>query len=189
MGPIMWGRIPVPYTASWTGEQPFGAKIEKRLGGWFLHEDRRSVGSGKPMLSTFHCLRAIEVLERDICQICRDRLPRERYCLNGGQTINGLPHITDGLPMCHGCTRLCLSACPHLRGDVDNWFVYRVGGFHLAPAILAVVDAPRGRPEVNAALTAHWRKYGRCNIFGTPKLALTGFRRWTAREFIDGSAR
>lgn len=189
-GPIMWGKIPVPYTAVWTGEQPLGAKIEwvPQLGAHFLHEDRQLPGVGKPLLSTLHCGRCIEVVVKNICQLCRRSLDaRSAYCINYGEMFQGKPHIVDGLPMCATCVKTAFQFCPTLKkhaAEKEKVWIYHAHGIGLAPPIMGAVDpAAGGRPEVNAALAEFRKSDQRTPVFGTPKLVLTRYLKMTPQEF------
>lgn len=178
--PIMWGTVPVPYTAIWSGENPpphFEVRRVPGLGNEpFLIEGVNRPGDGKPNFSTFHVGRAIEVLVERKCQIClapfgRDRQP---YCLGHADvTFHGMPHITDGLPVCEACLRLTLRHCPGLAKWGDRLRIYAVRGYVLAPSVLGVMPGATGTSEkINAALI-NWR--GKRPVYGTPKICLSSF--------------
>jgi len=184
--PIMWGNVPIPYTAYWSDELPIKAWQVRRVRAFgnlpFLFEEVSTPGAGKPKLSLFHTGRAVEVMSRHLCQICRGQLFLSRfYCIGFGRTINGLPHITDGLPMCKACTRLSLIHCPTLveRAAAGAMTLYSVLAYNLAPAILG--EAADGEPGVNEALRA-WR--GARPVYGTPKIALTRFSAVPVDQFM-----
>lgn len=184
--PIMWGSVPVPYTAFWSDELPVKEWQVRRvpaLGNFpFLFEKISTPGAGKPSFSTFHTGRAVEVLSKHLCQICRGSLRMARfYCIGFGRTINNLPHITDGLPMCKSCTRLSLVHCPTLRERAadGSMTLYSVLGYTLAPAIMGVIED--GEPGINAALR-EWR--GQRPVFGTPKIALRQFHSVAVDQFM-----
>lgn len=189
-GPIMWGSVPVPYTAFWSSELPvrsWSIRRVRELGGQpFLLEHDSTPGVGKPQLSTFHTGRAVEVLSKSICQICRQTLSRgDVWCIGFGQTFNMLPHITDGLPMCGSCTWLALEHCPTLRERVGRTLrLYMVQSFDLCPAVLGECDPNNGGDaNVNRALRG-WT--GRRPVFGCPKIVLTSFRVVDAHQFMAG---
>lgn len=192
---VYWGNVPVPYTATWTGEYPLGAKIRKvpELGNYpFCCELVSTPGVGKPQFSYFHVGRAVEVMAKTLCQICLRKLPADGeapFAIGFGNTINGYPHINDGLPMCRSCCALTLDACPRLKAlydhDQNSLHVYQVKGFGLAPAILGPMDpAKGGRPEVNTELARWKRHYGDGHVFGSPKIYLTSFTRLDIQAFL-----
>jgi hypothetical protein len=187
-GSIMWGSVPVPYTAFWSEELPvrsWSIRRVRELGGYaFIVEDDSNPGAGKPKLSTFHTGRAVEVLVKGICQICRGKLVTgDLWCIGFGQTFKYLPHITDGLPMCGACTKLALHHCPTLRERMGTTLrLYAVSDFNLCPPVMGERD-PRdgGDPNVNLALR---RWTGPRPVFGCPKIVLTAFRVVDTREFL-----
>lgn len=179
MSVVRWGNLPVPFTAMWTGETPMTSFVVRRvpqlMNAPFLFEGTNTPGLGKPMFSWFHTGRAADVLCRRVCQICLAPFAgAAMYCIGtAGSTINAMPHITDGLPMCPGCTRLSIEHCPALGRQLQASIlrIYLAKSYILAPAILRPVDVSAGgNPAINAAIRS-WSGV----VYGTPKIALDAF--------------
>lgn len=204
---ILWGKVPVPYTALWSAESPptfwETVRVAEFHNATFLVEGDPLPGvpladRGKPLFSTFHTGRALAIVRDGACQICLEPLDRRgfsyatpAYAIGFGQVIRGRPHITDGLPMCAGCTELAIEHCPALQERVASGVarVYRVSEFQLAPPVLGILPEGGGvaSAAVNAALRRHqdrWRHRAGLApvVFGTPKLMLERFHQVEVRD-------
>lgn len=179
--PFTYGSSPVPYTAAWTGEQASRSPTAVR---WrcghhgtlrFVSDGPNRPGDGKPLFTVLHADRCREVLERRLCQMCVKPLPRTFICVTSGTTLQGLPLVVDGLPMCPGCAVAAFEACPGLQRNESagrlRIFALDHGGFSFAPKVLGFAEGPGSDERTNALI----RKHGK--IYSGPDLVLHAFRR------------
>lgn len=121
---FVYGGVPVPFTVSWSAEEPFRVDICAFTG-------RRAIcqavapGEGKPRFGAPHSQRQREAIARDLCDTCgrplRNRtkvsLSHARPRLNGAEG----PAILQVEPLLHReCAALSMQHCPSLKRDIRD---------------------------------------------------------------------
>lgn len=118
----LWGKVPVPWTVSWTGEERFFVSI-------CPHADRPAIcqaiapGEGKPQFGKPHAQRQREAVANSICDVCGKPLAlRTKVSLSHARPV---PHSANGFeilqvePLLHKeCAALSLKHCPSLLRDI-----------------------------------------------------------------------
>lgn len=121
---IIYGDVPVPYTASWSGEE----------GRFFLatcpHARAMAIcqpiaiGEGKPRFGKPHSQRQREVIASDLCDLCGKPLKnRTKVSLSHARPV---PHSANGWeilqvePLLHReCAAESMKYCPSLKRDAE----------------------------------------------------------------------
>lgn len=76
---LFYGGVPVPYTASWTGEEKFLLAHCRFAGGRMAICQQEARGTGKPLFGKPHSIRQREVIARDLCDLCGRPLRNPNY--------------------------------------------------------------------------------------------------------------
>lgn len=186
LAPQRYGDVPVPITAAWSVEQVERQPrvVRWRCGGMgvlkFTSDGVSKPGIGKPLFKIIHADRARAVLDQDVCQICCRRLDPERIVMNSNTYLQGLPLISDGLPMHPACAAVAYDACIGLRNnhEAGRLRIYAVpkDGWTLAPKVLGMMPVPPGDPRTNALLAKHGK------LYAGPDLQLRRFRSVTVAD-------
>ncbi|MBU8540238.1 hypothetical protein [Falsiroseomonas tokyonensis] len=194
LAPQRYGALPVPVTAAWSVEQD---EREPRVVRWrcgargelrFTSDGVNRPGEGKPLFTILHADRCRAVIERGLCQMCVRPLPHCRICMTSGATLQGLPLVSDGLPMCPACAMTAYRACIGLQRNeaAGRLRIYAVeaDGWVLSPKVLGIVSGPGADERVNALI----RKHGK--LYAGPDLQLRRFRRLALADLegmlVDG---
>lgn len=120
---LRYGDVPVPYTASWTGEDSFSLAPCRYAGGRMAICQKEARGSGKPLFGKPHSNRQREVIAKDLCDLCgrplknatKVSLSHARPRVNGAQALD----ILQVEPLLHkGCAAICVQHCPSLKRDI-----------------------------------------------------------------------
>jgi hypothetical protein len=143
---LIWGpkKVPVPFAAAWSGEEPDISRLIARPFGAGLaysdempeDRDERGVlwarmqvapGSGRPMFDRMHSVRQREALLRKLCQVCGK--PAD-WTEQGWLFLSQYTHLTHAMgdsadqgftskpPVCTPCAQLAVRLCPHLTDPV-----------------------------------------------------------------------
>lgn len=190
--PQRYGAIPVPITAAWSVEQE---QRNPRVVLWrcgphgllkFTSDGPNLPGQGRPLFKIIHGDRARAVIAGDLCQICCERLGTERICTTTGATLEGMPLVSDGLPMHPACALVAYRACIGLQraeaAGTLRLYVIPPGGYRLAPKILGLASGPGSDERVNRLVRQHGQ------IFNGPDLQLWSFRRISVAELEQMAA-
>ncbi|WP_019631979.1 hypothetical protein [Actinomadura atramentaria] len=125
----------VPYIASWSSERFLPCELVVRGGrlGYAdetaLDRDRHGVlwtrmsvspGRGRPDFGRVHLLRQRRAMNRRLCQVCAAPCDESALWLLSTREYEDdpwpAPISTGHPPVCPGCARRSVAACPHLRG-------------------------------------------------------------------------
>ncbi|WP_029002801.1 hypothetical protein [Azorhizobium doebereinerae] len=120
---LFFGKVPVPYTVSWSGEEGMHVAPCRHAAG------RRAIcqgvarGEGRPLFGKPHAQRQREVIAEGLCDLCgnslRNRtkvsLSHARPRANGATGLN----ILQVEPLLHKeCAQISVRHCPSLRRDI-----------------------------------------------------------------------
>jgi hypothetical protein len=121
---LMWGKVPVPYAASWTEEAPFfiGLCPYSRREAICQTSNR---GQGKPLFGKPHANRQRELIALNLCDLCAKPLKvRTKVSLSHARPQPHAFRMGDILqvePMLHrDCAATCVEHCPSLKRDIDQ---------------------------------------------------------------------
>lgn len=121
---LTFGNVPVPYAASWTGEESIFVADCPHAGQRAIcqHEAR---GVGKPLFGQPHANRQREVIALDLCDLCAKPLKdRTKVSLSHARSRTNGANAFDVLqvePLLHKeCARISMQHCPSLRRDIKN---------------------------------------------------------------------
>lgn len=140
---LTYGGTPVPYTASWTGE-------ERHFVGVCPYARRRALrqsispGAGKPLFGKPHSDRQRQVITLGLCDLCgRPLKGRTKVSLSHARPVS---HGADGWailqvePLLHReCAAISMRFCPSLRRDIaaGTLNIRQVTGSRVQFAIMA----------------------------------------------------
>jgi hypothetical protein len=119
---LSYGNTPVPFTASWSGEERTFvgrcrfAKCEA------ICQDE-APGAGQPIFARPHFVRQRQVIVQELCDLCGKPLKaRTRVSLShAAPRLNGARafDILQVEPLLHkDCAAVCLKFCPSLKRDI-----------------------------------------------------------------------
>jgi hypothetical protein len=143
---LIWGpkKLPVPFAAAWSREQPdISRLIARPFGAGLAYSDERpedrdehgvlwaripsAPGSGRPVFEAMHSVRQREALLHRLCQVCGEPAERnEQGWLFLSQYTRLTREMGDAAdqgftskpPICPPCARLAVELCPHLTDPV-----------------------------------------------------------------------
>lgn len=147
---LVYGGVPVPYTVSWTEEQPFRVDVCAYAGARAICQ-AVAPGESKPRFGAPHSQRQREAIARDLCNTCgrplRNRtkvsLSHARPRWNGAEGMA----VLQVEPLLHReCTALSMQHCPSLKRDIQ-------GG------TLMIRQVGRHRPQFAIMSPAHIHEY------------------------------
>lgn len=121
---LQFGNTPVPFTASWSGEEVFYvdhcpfARAEAIC-------QKHAPGEGSPLFGKPHAIRQRRVIAEGLCDLCGKPLAaRTKVSLSHARVQ---PHGAEGAavlqvePLLHReCASVSLRYCPSLRRDIKN---------------------------------------------------------------------
>ncbi|WP_433891927.1 hypothetical protein [Streptomyces sp. CA-111067] len=144
--PLFWGpkKLPVPFAAAWSGEEPdISALIARPFGAGLAYSDERpedrdeqgvlwarlsiAPGSGRPIFEAMHSVRQREAMLHRLCQVCGKPAERTEQGWLFLSQYTRLTHamgdsanqgFTSKPPICPPCARLAVELCPHLTDPV-----------------------------------------------------------------------
>lgn len=122
MKPLMYGSVPVPWTASWSEEESFFLARCPYAGRLALCQPERP-GEGRPMFGKPHSIRQRKAIALGLCDLCaRPLAGRTKVSLSHakiyGHGAEG-PAILQVEPMLHReCALVSMRHCPSLRRDI-----------------------------------------------------------------------
>lgn len=124
MTALMYGNIPVPYSAAWTEENTFTIGYCPYAGGSDALNQIDAPAQGRPTFATPHMNRQRESLFKGLCDICacsmRNRtkvsMSEERWTDVQGVKM---PLVVEPL-CCRVCARIALAQCPHLKRRIAD---------------------------------------------------------------------
>ncbi|ACL57483.1 hypothetical protein [Methylobacterium nodulans] len=147
--PLLYGGVPVPYTASWSAEEAF--RVDR-----CAYTGRPAIcqavapGEGKPRFGKPHSQRQREAIARDLCDLCgRPLRNRTKVSLSHARPRIGAGGlcIMQVEPLLHReCAAVSLQHCPSLKRDVRNGAV-------------AIRQVRRHRPQFAIIDPAHVGEY------------------------------
>lgn len=122
---LMWGKTPVPWTVSWSGEDRQFVAIDPTSGKRALMMDE-APGEGKPQFGKPHSQRQRRAIAECRCDTCGRKLGAAdlKVSLSHASTrTNAAPGSLTGIlqvePLLHRtCARDCLRWCPSLKRDI-----------------------------------------------------------------------
>lgn len=118
-----YGGVPVPFTASWTGERRFSLSASQDAGGRLAVCQASYQGKGKPDFAKPHMNRQRAAVVQGLCDLCglplkgrtKVSLSHARPAPNGAE---GLAILQVELLLHKACAATCLRHCPSLKRDV-----------------------------------------------------------------------
>ena len=122
---LFYGGVPVPYTASWSGEDKFFLAPCPFAGGRPAICQHEARGAGKPRFGAPHMVRQREVIAKDLCDLCgrplrnatKVSLSHARPRANGAAALD----ILQVEPLLHKeCAAISVQHCPSLKRDIRN---------------------------------------------------------------------
>lgn len=122
---LTFGKTPVPFTVSWTGEERFRVGPCAHVGGRLAICQAVAPGSGKPKFGAPHSQRQREAIAHDLCDLCgRSLRNRTKVSLSHAAPRMNAAKAGDILqvePLLHReCAARCVEHCPSLRRDIAN---------------------------------------------------------------------
>ncbi|HQS09516.1 MAG: hypothetical protein B7Y12_01960 [Rhizobiales bacterium 24-66-13] len=120
---LFFGAVPVPYTASWTGEDDFFLARCRYAAGQVAICQKESRGSGKPLFGKPHMTRQREVISKGLCDLCgrtlknstKVSLSHARPQAKGARALD----ILQVEPLLHHlCAAISARHCPSLKRDI-----------------------------------------------------------------------
>lgn len=119
---LTYGGVNVPYTVSWTAEEPLFLARCPEANALALCQAERP-GEGKPQFGKPHANRQRRAIARMLCDLCGQPLKtRTKVSLSHARPV---PHGAEGWailqvePLLHReCAAICLEQCPSLKRDV-----------------------------------------------------------------------
>lgn len=147
---IFYGGVPVPYSASWTGEEKFFLASCRFAGGRLAICQQEARGTGKPLFGKPHSVRQREVIAKDLCDLCgrplrnatKVSLSHARPRANGAAALD----ILQVEPLLHKeCALTSVNHCPSLKRDVadDGIEIRQVTRHRAQVALMDEVEAER----------------------------------------------
>lgn len=117
-----WGATPVPYVASWSGEEHFFLSMCPHARAMALCQVA-APGVGKPMFGKPHSCRQREVIANGLCDLCARPLKiSTKVSLSHARPV---PHSANGWeilqvePLLHrACALISMQHCPSLKRDI-----------------------------------------------------------------------
>lgn len=121
---LTFGNVPVPYAASWTGEEQIFVADCPHAGRKAICQ-KEARGEGKPLFGKPHASRQREVIALDLCDLCAKPLKnRTKVSLSHARPrANGAAafDILQVEPLLHKeCAAISMQHCPSLRRDIKN---------------------------------------------------------------------
>lgn len=130
MTALMYGNIPVPYSAAWTEENTYflapcpWVNSQRQYKGLLALHQKSAPAQGRPTFAKPHMNRQRESLFKGLCDICampmRNRtkvsMSEERWTDVQGVKM---PLVVEPL-CCRGCARVALTQCPHLKRQIQS---------------------------------------------------------------------
>lgn len=119
------GKVPVPYTVSWTDEARQYLAPCPYAGGRMAICQETARGGGKPRFGAPHMVRQREVIARDLCDLCgrplrnstKVSLSHARPRVNGASALD----ILQVEPLLHkACALVSMRHCPSLKRDIEG---------------------------------------------------------------------
>lgn len=122
--PLMWGDVPVPYVASWSGEERFFLGLCPHAGRLAIRQNS-APGVGKPLFGKPHSDRQREAIARGLCDLCgRSLKTSTKVSLSHARPIAhsaGGWEILQVEPLLHrSCAALSAQHCPSLKRDIQD---------------------------------------------------------------------
>ena len=122
---FMFGKVPVPYTASWTGEEEFFVAPCKHANNQLAICQKVARGVGKPNFGKPHMIRQREVIINDLCDLCaRPLRNRTKVSLSHARSRTHAAKPLDILqvePLLHKeCAAISIQHCPSLKRDIQS---------------------------------------------------------------------
>lgn len=120
---LFYGGVPVPYTASWSGEEKFSLEPCRFAGGRLAICQHEARGTGKPLFGKPHSIRQRQVIANDLCDLCgrplrnstKVSLSHARPRANGASALD----ILQVEPLLHkACAAISVQHCPSLKRDI-----------------------------------------------------------------------
>lgn len=121
---LLWGSVPVPYTASWTAEERHYLAPCPYAGRLALSQDEAR-GEGKPLFGKPHSNRQREAIALGLCDLCAKPLKiATKVSLSHARPIGhsaGGWEILQVEPLLHrACAAISLDNCPSLKRDIAD---------------------------------------------------------------------
>ncbi len=122
---LTFGKAPVPFTVSWTGEERFYVGPCAHTGGRRAICQAVAPGEGKPKFGAPHSQRQRQAIAEDLCDLCgRSLRNRTKVSLSHAAPRMNAAKAGDILqvePLLHReCAARCVEHCPSLRRDIAN---------------------------------------------------------------------
>lgn len=121
---LTWGKVPVPVTALWSGEDSLFLAPDPVVNGMIAMCNVDAPGVGKPIFGKPHMQRHRRAIALGLCDLCARPLKgRAKVSLSHASPRTG----ADGLcimqvePLLHKeCAAISVRHCPSLRRDIDG---------------------------------------------------------------------
>ncbi|WP_270374929.1 hypothetical protein [Marinicauda sp. Alg238-R41] len=140
---LTYGQTPVPYTASWTGEERMFVGPCEHAGDRQALCQEQSRGQGRPEFGKPHMVRQREVIARGLCDLCaRPLKTRTKVSLSHARVrANGAegPAVMQVEPLLHReCAAESCRYCPSLKKDIraGTLFIRQVTRYRVQFAVM-----------------------------------------------------
>lgn len=158
---IVYGSVPVPYTAMWTSEAAMHVGPCRHAGGRPAICNAVAPGKGRPVFGKPHMQRQRETVACELCDLCGKSLKgRTKVSLSHARSAIG----ADGLcvmqvePLLHKeCAAESMRHCPSLKRDIRQGmlFVRQVNRYRVQFALLTTAAAIEFTGQAAAGAVGH----------------------------------
>lgn len=124
MSQLIYGGVPVPFTASWSAEEKISVG-PCLWGGKVALVQPHAPGEGRPRFGKPHSIRQRQVIALGLCDLCaKDLKTKTKVSLSHARVrANGAegPCVMQVEPLlCRGCAKISMAHCPSLKRDIAD---------------------------------------------------------------------